>query len=219
MRHLLGFLMGICMPLWAGNLTTQGHGQVVVVPDLAHVTTEIHSEDGSASAALHRVQVQSDQLIAALAGLGIDEADMATSGLSVYPSQEWRDGRVVREFFVASHRLNVKVRALEDVGAVLDLMTSLAGHNSFSLRLDVADRAAAHQLALTRAMADARKKAEILVGAEELVLGPIQDIQSHLSESVSPQRTDTMEFDTSATGIAPGEMTISAFVSVVYALP
>ncbi len=218
MRIILSSFIFSCISVLAGNVTTQGQGSVIVVPDMAHISTELHSEDSSASGALQRVQQRSSQLIVALTGLGINESDIATNSLNLYPSQEWRDGQVVREFFAASHRLSVKVRDLDSVGTVMDLIANLSGNNAINLSLDVADRSPANQQALALAMSDARKKAEILAGAEDLVLGAIQEINSHMSQSVSSQRVETTVFDTTASGIAPGEFAISAFVTVAYEL-
>jgi len=214
-QPILGALLLVSSWSMAGSLTTTGQGQVSLVPDMARVQVSISAEHANASSALEAADASAGQLIDALLALGIEPADIATVGLQLYPSQEWRNGEVVREFFIASHRLSVGVRDLTKIGMVLDDVTSLRADVSFSLNLDVSDRESALQLALANAMADARTKAEILAGAERMVIQTISDIQSQLFSPVT-SADDTRESDLTSVNIAPGEFTVSAFVRVTY---
>lgn len=117
--------------VWAGEITTVGHGQVSVAPDAARIQIQLTAEDEQASKALAQLFRTSEALIADLMAMGIDEADLRTQNLSLVPSAEWRDGRIVREYFVASHSLSLMLRRLDDLGTVADRLVAGNQRQSF----------------------------------------------------------------------------------------
>lgn len=204
------------LTVFAGTLTTQGTGKVTVVPDVAKIHINVTGEHENASEALALADVKAGALISALIGMGVEEGDIATQSLNLHTNHDWQEGRIVRTYFVANHQISVKIFDLDQLGSALNHITSLAGKNSFSLSLDVSNREDAHRLALSRAVADARMKAEIMAGAESLTVADVVSMESHESQPVTYHEERFM--DVAAVNVAPGEQTISATVKVTFNL-
>lgn len=198
-----------------------GRGEVPAVPDLAQVRLAVSREAGTAAQA-HAAAARAVQAVArTLREAGVAEKDVQTSGVNLYPEYEYveREGQRLRGYR-AQVTLTVTVRQIDRAGAVIDAAVGAGANEVHGLTLTLADPAAAQREALARAVADARSRAEALVGAAGTGLGTplwIVDQEVALPPVEVPVARAAAEAD-SALRLMPGEVTVRAVVRVRFAL-
>ncbi|MEL6450794.1 MAG: SIMPL domain-containing protein [Pseudomonadota bacterium] len=213
--------------VWATGLSAQddtptvsvvGQGQVAAAPDMAVISLGVTHTDASAKAAMDRVSVDARALLAELEALGVAPRDVQTSQLSVSPIWDNGNGTQPRRItgFVARNALTLRVRDLAGLGAVMDAALE-AGSNDFNgLRFGLQDSDTAQGAARAAAVRDAITRATQLAEAAGLSLGPIQT----MTEQSFGGRPEMLAADMRSSGmpVAAGELTVSASVSVTFAL-
>ena len=198
------------------TVTTTGVAIVRSAPDEALVTLGVHTDAETADEAMDQNAARISDVIRALLDAGLEEEQLATANLSLWP--RWTgDGQVVVGF-TAENQVTVTVRDLERVGTIIDLAVD-AGANltsDITFRMSEANTAADH--ALTEAVADARRKAELLASAGGAELGAVVTI-AELSSSATPPVVYAAEAaDGGATRVLPPTLESQVSVSVTWSL-
>lgn len=196
------------------QIVVTGRGEVTAAPDIATLRLGVESRAEMAAAALEAARDGMDAVLSALAGAGVAEADIRTTDLSLDPifaeaSRPGAEGEVTG--YVATNLAHVRIRRIDRVGEFIDAAAA-AGANSFrGLDFDLADPSMALDEARSGAVADAARRARVLAEAAGVSLGPIRSI----TEGGGPVRGAATALAREA-GIAPGELTLSAEVTIVY---
>ena len=150
-----------------------GSGKVVVVPDEASVMLGVRKEGRSVKQVQEQVNATMKQLTSQLKSLGIDDKDIRTSQYSFYPDWEQKGN------YSAYAQVEVRVRDLEQVSPVLDLVGSLGLENvsgpSFGLSDELKEKTVKE--ARAKAIDEAKAKAEELSGLAGMKLGRIVNVQ------------------------------------------
>ena len=199
------------------RITVTGEGRVDAVPDMATLSIGVTTQAETAGAALTANSRQLSQVLARLRDAGIAVRDLQTSGLSMQPNWDYSNNAAPRiTGYVSTNMLTVRVRALETLGGVLDAAVR-DGANTFNgLGFALADPAMALDEARRRAVADARHKAALLTEAAGMTLGPVLSISEGGGQPAPMYRMEAVVAD--AVPVAEGEVTLSAQVSIVYAI-
>src|SRR5690606_39910634 len=71
------------------TLSLSGTGEVTATPDMAVVTLGVATEAETARAALDQNNAAANRLLSALKEAGLEDRDIATSGVSVEPRMVW----------------------------------------------------------------------------------------------------------------------------------
>lgn len=210
---------------WASDtrvITTSGRGVVEAVPDMATINLGVTQQARQAGDALAATSDALRDVIERLQGAGIAARDMQTQGLSLQPvwSRQNSNSDTPRQItgFVARNGLVVRVRNLEALGGILDMVVQ-DGANTFNgLQFSMQDPEPAIIAARADAVADAMDKARQLADAAGVTLGPVQSI----SESGGGARPVMMEMASARMAadvpIAAGEVSLSANVSMVFSI-
>ena len=211
-------------------ITTDGHGTIDAQPDEALVRLAVVTQAEDVKSASEENAKKMDAVLAALDKLGIAPEDIVTSGYRVRPKYDrsGEDQRIIG--YRVQNSLEVKVRDIEMVGDVLDVALG-AGANeiggvTFTLSEDqqIAFRNKAIELAVSRAKTDAISVAD---ASSVRIIGPLK--MSTTGSQLSPYRAH-MNYDGGyateealplpkaaiAPQIQPGDVTVSAHVTVVY---
>lgn len=227
MRHLLRVL-GVFLLLVstaaaedARIITTSGQGSVETVPDMATIRLGVTHEDVDASAAIAATSEGVDAILRRLSDAGIAPRDMQTNNISLQPVWSNRGSNKSNPpeitGFVASNSLTVRVREIEALGGILDLVVS-DGANTFNgLSFGLQEPKPAQDAARSEAVRDAIDRAQQLADAAGVTLGPIQSI----SEQGRIGRPQMMEMAASRQMDAPvaaGELTVTAQVGIVFSI-
>lgn len=153
------------IPNQRDTITIDGEGKVTSKPTLARVSIGLYSEGADVPA----VQVDNtrkvDAMIAGLKDMAIAEADLQTSNYSIAPKYEYKDGMQRVIAYTVNQNLEVKVRDLSKVGAVLARMAQLGANQVNGVTFTIDDPTSLTQEARRKALEDARAKAQELADA------------------------------------------------------
>lgn len=201
-------------------LTVTGTGEVARAPDMAVIRVGVVEQDKSAEVALSRASEAMTRMQAQLAGQGIEPRDIQTTQLSLNPVYENSSGTRTRRVvgFEAMNSVLVRVRDLPSTGAVLGALVGDGANRIDGISFTLQDGEEAMDEARRRAVADARRKAELLAEAAGVELGEVRDIREAGGGMPRPVMMERMAADVAAVPIAEGEVSLSATVSMVYEL-
>lgn len=204
------------------TLTVHGEGRVSAAPDMATIRTGVETDGRTAAEALAENSAAATQMIESLKAGGVEDRDIQTGRLSVQPvyadNQRTRTGQ--RPEVVGYRVMNevaVTVRDLDTLGRLLDRVVAAGANRIDSIGFDMAESTGQADEARRRAVADARRRAEVLAGAAGVRLARILSINEG-GGVVRPMQRDTMMMRAEAMDapIERGEMEIGANVTVVW---
>jgi hypothetical protein len=157
-----------------GTLTVDGFGQAFGAPDVAIVQLGVQNSSTDVLEAYNSTNAAVESLIAALMDAGIAEADIQTTGLYMYQDTPYNPttGEPSNEpIYRVQNSLNVTVRDVQQVGAVINAGVSAGANNIGGITFSIADPAELAQEARSAAIDDARQRAEQLAGLIGVTLG------------------------------------------------
>jgi uncharacterized protein YggE len=206
------------------TLSVSGEGTITAAPEIASLRVGVTSESKTAREASQENADKMGRVVAALRKAGIPEDKIQTVQLTVEPAYDYNEGQQVLRGFQARNVVEARTRDLERLGEILDAVIQVGGNTVEGIGFELEDPGAAQTRALTRAVDDARRKAEALAKAAGVELGDIQEIAAAYGGGPIPlpmPRLASMEARMEAAPpppVAPGELTVTASVQVVYRL-
>lgn len=220
------------------GMVVVGVGRVEVRPDTLVVSLGVESTAPTAPEALERMSSAADSMITAIRDAGVAEEDIQTVDLSVRevrPPRAFEEVPIqaVTEGFVGEQRLRVRIKDLENGGAVIEGAVEAAGPDArvFNMSLDVDDPDEAIGQARQAAVEDALTRAGELAETAGIDLGaPVSIEEVHAPEpgfdlSIGiPEQSPTVGFDaaTATAGIAariePGTRSLEVRVQVRFSI-
>ncbi|MEM6619404.1 MAG: SIMPL domain-containing protein [Pseudomonadota bacterium] len=224
-RGILAFLAAGFMAVAAAAqdrlITVVGHGQVNVVPDVGVARLGVETTGETAGEALAQMSTAMTDVIAAAKDAGLPDRAIRTSRLNLSPIYDRRNQNrpvVPVVGYHASNQITVRVEDVGSFGSLLDALTQAGANTIQSVSFEVSDPAAALAQARRTAVADARAKAELYADAAGITLGPVVRI----TEGGAGRRPD---IERAALGASPvavpiqaGETTVSAAITLVFAI-
>jgi uncharacterized protein YggE len=230
MKRIAAAILVLCVLFGAGavrgeqepapSITVVGSGTAAAPPDTAEVTAGVVTQAATAAQALTQNSAAMDRVLKSLTGLGIAERDIRTSGVSVMPQRaQPQPGRQQAPAIVGyevTNQVHVKVRNIAILGRLLDTLVGQGANALGGIAFSVADPAPLLTEARTRAVADARRKAEVYTAAAGVKLGRIIFIRDATPGIPRPMAARMMA--SSGVPIAPGEQELEASVSITYGL-
>ncbi|WP_342235195.1 SIMPL domain-containing protein [Inquilinus sp. OTU3971] len=170
----------------APTLTMTGEGSASAAPDQATITSGVTSEGKTAREAVDANSKAMAALIDAFKKAGIQAADLQTSGFSVQPryaAPEEGSGEAPKiDGYEVRNQVTVRVRDLTKLGAVLDTAVGTGANQIDGIGFGLADPAPVLDKAREAAVADAKRKAELIAKAAGVKLGRILAIAEPGSE-------------------------------------
>jgi uncharacterized protein len=212
----------------ARSVTVSGSGQINVQPDVGIVVVGVQTEAVEAGDVLSQNNEQMQAVIDALTEAGVAEEDIQTQTVQLQPirpmpppDQPFPTTGVTQAMtptsFVATNLVQVRVREVEDLGAVLDAAVEAGANRVESIRFEVSDPLEALAQARDAAWEDARQKAEQLAGLADAELGEVLLINE--SPTLPFPAVETFAaFDVAAVPVQPGTQTIGVNIQVTWRL-
>ncbi len=201
------------------QIVVSATGSVEAAPDMATVTLGVSQNARTASQAMSDVSEATASVLARISEAGIDDRDVQTSSLNLNPVWDHGNERPPQvRGYVASTTLSVRVRALDDLGGLLDRLIGDGANTLNGLTFGIAETDQLETAAREDAVRQARAKAETLANAAGLVLGPVQTISegSRVSAPAPLMRGAMME--AAAVPVAAGELQIRVSVTMEFAI-
>jgi len=203
------------------RLTLIGTGSVFVTPDMATVSLGVSSFKKNASGAMRANSATMGKVFEHLKAAGIKPRDIQTSQLSLNPRWAQRNNNNTQLRIIGYQAVNtvtVRVRAIDRVGAILDVLTKVGANRINSISFGVQTPRPHRDEARRRAVKDARAKAELYADAAGVELGRIISISEN-GAIPQPSKMARMEMATMAADAVPvavGELGLRSSVTLVF---
>ena len=227
MRGIIGAGLTVLVLATAGvasetppQITVTGSGEVQASPDMAVLDLGAQLRAETAAEVMAAAAETTQGLLDALKAAGIPAADIQTRRAGLRPVFEQRpdaDSAPVPVAFEADSMLTVKVRDLSVLSAIYSAASEAGATRFDGLRFELSDPAEALADARGAAIADAKLRAETFAEAAGLTLGSVLQI-AEPGSSPRPMEFRSVAQDMGAMPVAPGNLTVSAQITVVYAL-
>lgn len=201
------------------QVSVMGEGRFEAAPDMATISLGVTTMAATAAEAMARNGDDVARVLANLTAAGIEARDVQTTGLSLNPNWTNYDsaGGARIEGYTAQNLVSVRVRALDRLGGILDAAIKDGANTLNSLTFGIAEPGPAEATARTRAVEDARRKAEALAGAAGLTLGPVLSIAEG-GGYAAPMPMFRTEAASDGVPVAGGEIAVVVGVTVVWTL-
>jgi len=207
------------------GLTAHGHGEIKVKPDIARLTAGVVTQARDQAQATQDNARKMTALLAAVKGLKIAGRDIQTQDYSVEPQYDYGSGHApILTGYQVTNSVQVTLHDLSQAGALIDAATQAGASQVNGVSYELSDPAAAQDQALRRAVANARRRASAMADALGIGLGnPLSLNDGEAAAPVQPlfqMRKMAMAASDAApaTPIAAQEITVTADVTVVYAM-
>ena len=199
-------------------ISVTGEATVSVPPDLAEIGGGVTSEAKTAREASEANNAAMGKVLQALKGAGIEAKDIQTARLSLQPqSAPNRSGPSAIAGYRASNRVTIRVRDVTKVAGVIDTLVGAGANEIGGINFVVSQASKLLDEARERAVADARRKAEIYARAAGVTLGAPLSISEEGNSAPVPYRRMAAGMAASAP-VAQGEETLAVTVSVSWAI-
>jgi uncharacterized protein YggE len=196
-------------------------GEVSRVPDTARISAGVVTTAPTATAALAENATRMASIRAALKQAGIADRDIQTSSINLYPDYR-QDPQGTNPQIIgyrASNEVSVKFRDIAATGRILDALVAQGANQINGPMLGIDKPEAALDEARTKALANARSRAELYARALGKKVGRILSISEAGGNFAQPVMMMRQRADVgNATGIDPGEQSVSVSLSVSFEL-
>jgi uncharacterized protein len=203
------------------TVTVSGVGRVSARPDTALIRIGVETEADTAAEAMSENSTRMQVVISATLATGVDEDDVRTQSIQLHPIyDQGRPGAAPAAPRIVGYRarniVQVIVRNLDDLGALLDDVVEAGGTTIEDIRFEVADVEEALNEAREAAMADAQQKAELLTAAAGADVGEVLTIIEFSETPPIPMPMPALERQAMDVPVQPGLEVIEARVQVVW---
>jgi uncharacterized protein len=206
----------------AAVVVTMGEGIVKRAPDRAWVTIAAESR-AKTPAEVQKLNADAmSAVMQKLKSVGLPAEAIRTAAYELRPEFDFANNRQTLRGYVAHNAVEVRVDDLPQLGEVLDVAVGAGATSVSGVRFDLKDRTSAEQMALQRAVADARAQAETAAQAAGVKVDRVVRIEVHRDASMSsPRPMMAMRAENAIIAeppMAPGELEIKAMVTVTAAI-
>lgn len=207
------------------SIHVSGDAEVSAEPEIANITIGITREHDDVGVIRERLAERADELRAALQNYGIPERNVSTQSYTVRQTRQREEG-ADRPDHTGEHTFVVSAEDVADVGDVIDTALSNGATELGNVEFTVSDetRRDCRDEAIEAAIVQAQQDASAAATASNLTVGAVQDMSVDRAR-VAPTKSQGEALalsasgdDTAQTQIESGDVTVSASVSIEYAL-
>lgn len=158
------------------KLSVTGSGTVLVESDLAIVTVGVQETSKDVLEAQSTVNEKIAAIKQALLDAGVEESEINTDSINIYANYDYSDNTEVIVGYTARNSLSVRTTDMDNVGSLIDAAFAAGANTLDNVQFTVQDDTQAREQALTMAVEDARRKADVLASAAGLQVASIERI-------------------------------------------
>lgn len=205
-------------------ITVTGQAEIYVKPDVASVGLGVETNGATAQEAQKLNASAMTGVIGALKEKGIDDKDIQTSNLSLFPVYEFQTsaeapkGKSVLVGYRCNNTVHVRVKDVGNVGGLIDSAVTSGATNVHSISFGVLDSKKYEDQALGKAVENAKHKAEVLAQAAGVKIKGVLRITDgyvHVA-TYGPEMMGDSRLMKSEVGspVEPGEVVITSNVGM-----
>jgi len=217
------------------TISVAGEGEVLALPDIGQFSFAVRAEGKDAVEAQENSAEGINAIIAYLDETGVDEKDIKTQNYSLNPKYRYEErvcvsnqfcppGERVIDGYEVYQNVSVKVRDLDNAGALISGVGENGATNISSLQFTIDDETALKAEARAEAIADAKTQAEVL--AKDLgmrldrIVGFYEGGEEYYPQNERAYALDSSEGSSikSAPSLPVGENEIRSNVTITYQL-
>jgi len=195
-------------------------GEVTRVPDIVMINAGVTTQGATASQAIQANAVRIEAVRTALRRAGVADRDIQTSSVNL--NAEYRhvpDRPPVFTGYRANHMVSVRFRDAANAGRILDALVAAGANEINGPSFEVERPAPALDEARTRALQDARARAQLYAGALGMRVKRIVAISEAGGVRPMPMGyARDMAQSASATNIVLGEQSLTVSLTVTFEL-
>lgn len=202
------------------QITVVGSGDVKIAPDTAQVLVGVRTQAPTAREALSQNNAQMEALLARLHESGIEDKDIQTSSVSIWPRYGSSDTQV--DGYDANNSVTVTIHNIAQTGELLGRVVEAGANNIGGINFTVDDPSALQTNARNAALVDAKARADAMAQAVGGTVGQVLSVTENIGQP--PQTFERFATatayaaDTANVPVQPGQQTITAQVQVTYEL-
>ncbi len=198
-----------------GTIVVQGSGSIPVAPDLVDIVIGVETIDAKPAQAIDANSAAMSQVIADAVRAGIDRTDIQTNVLQLARVSDPAD-KIAR--FRASNAVRLRLRDVGRLGAVLRDLVGSGANQIQGVRFSVADPAPHLDAARRQAVADARRKADVLAEAAGQRLGGVIEITDSSFDQPPAPMARGAAMSAAEVPVEAGQITVRGAVSIKWRL-
>ncbi|MGB9792287.1 MAG: SIMPL domain-containing protein [Thermacetogeniaceae bacterium] len=205
------------------QIAVTGCGSVSVSPDQAKVSLGVLTIAPTAGEAQRENSSKANKIISALVAAGIPKDKIATQNYTIWPEYSYPKPEENKPPTITAYRVNntilVTLDDITKVGQIIDTAVAAGANQVESIQFLRQDTGPAQREALQKACQEARSKAEAIAQSLGLQILGVQSVQESSSVALPPALSGGMkalESGATPTPIEPGEIKVSATVTVVF---
>lgn len=198
-------------------VTVTGEATVLATPDQATISLGVTTNGPNAAEAMAANSKALAAVLERLKAAGIEERDLQTSNLSLMPNWVGYDSGSTPSIgdYTASNMLNVRVRALDQLGTILDASIADGANTLNGITFELAVPGPTLDEARKAAVTDARARATVLVEAAGAKLGKITAITENVGYN-TPTQMFRSEGADAKVPVATGQIGMMSSVVITY---
>lgn len=207
------------------KLSVTGNGTVLVESDLAIVTVGVQETSKDVLEAQSTVNEKIAAIKQALLDAGVEESSVNTDSINIYANYDYSDNTEVIVGYTARNSLSVRTTDMDNVGSLIDAAFAAGANTLDNVQFTVQDDTQAREQALTMAVEDARRKADVLASAAGLQVASIESISEggvSVYDSMRNYAADTVmaaeESGSAGTLVQAALVSVDATVSMEFEL-
>lgn len=207
------------------TLSVTGSGTVLVESDLAIVTVGVQETSKDVLEAQSTVNEKIAAIKQALLDAGVEESSINTDSINIYANYDYSDNTEVIVGYTARNSLSVRTTDMDNVGSLIDAAFAAGANTLDNVQFTVQDDTQAREQALTMAVEDARRKADVLASAAGLQVASIESISEggvSVYDSMRNYAADTVmaanESGSAGTLVQAALVSVDAMVSMEFEL-
>jgi uncharacterized protein YggE len=202
------------------TITVVGQGKASGTPDVARATVGIEVFAPTVAEAARQSGEKMAAIIAELKKLGITDKDIQTSSYSINPERNYdKGGPGEVTGYRVSNMVQVTIRDLNKVGAVLDQVAEAGANSVYGVYFGFDDPAKLETEARAKAVEDAQARADDLAKLNGVQRGDVLTVSEVIGSGSVPIVARAAEMGGGGgTPIQPGELEVPVQVQVTYAM-
>ncbi len=206
-------------------ISTSATGEMKVNPDRAQVSVSVQTENADVKVAQGENARVMDQVNQALIAAGIPKDDLKTTGYYIYPVYDDSQGIFGQKvkYYRVTNTLQITLKDVGRTGEVIDIAVANGANqvDSIVFLLSEEKEQSIRAEVLTKAVNRARSDADAVAAAMGLTITGVKEVS--VGSSYPPVLYDNSRTAGAAemkaavpTPIEPGQLTVTAQVSVIY---
>lgn len=207
------------------TINVQGDAFIETSPDQAEVYLRLQTKGSSVLDVQNTNRQTISGVYDALDALGLSKKDIETSSYNLYPLREWEKERMADNGYQLDHVLKITLTDLDKVGKVIDegVRAGMNGVDNIAFSLSKKKQQEVRSQVLTMAAQQAKAKAQGIADGLGVRLGKVVSVSESSVNYPMPMmyaKADMAYAEAAMapepTPITPGDVTVSATISVAY---